>query len=164
MRALRRTASFPEILYVHEHVVAFQVPTEACRAHVESFDEDVEACGCQERIVNAVSRDRPARVTAADRRVRIELLRMRASYERLAVQRSACRLAGELQPESLMARVRDRLGAAGLGWLGGGLQTLRRYPMLLSVVASMVSTRRRRGLALKTALIASLVWLVRDRS
>ncbi|WP_368646780.1 hypothetical protein [Castellaniella ginsengisoli] len=96
--------------------------------------------------------------------MRIELLRMRAGYERLAVQRSACRLAGELRPESLVAHVRDRLGSAGLGWLGGGLQALRRYPVLLSILTSVVSNRRRRGIALKTALIAGLVWLGRARS
>lgn len=107
---------------------------------------------------------RAGTATAADRRMRIELLRMRAGYERLAVQRSACRLAGELRPESLVAHVRDRLGSAGLGWLGGGLQALRRYPVLLSILTSVVSNRRRRGIALKTALIAGLVWLGRARS
>jgi hypothetical protein len=91
--------------------------------------------------------------------LRIELLRMRAGYERLAVRRSACQLAGELRPESLVAQARDRLGSAGLGWLGGGIQILRRYPALLSLLTSVVSNRQRRGIALKTALIAGLVWL-----
>jgi hypothetical protein len=102
---------------------------------------------------------RPKRESAADRRLRIELLRMRAGYERLAVRRSACQLAGELRPESLVAQARDRLGSAGLGWLGGGIQILRRYPALLSLLTSVVSNRQRRGIALKTALIAGLVWL-----
>ena len=37
---------------------------------------------------------RPKRESAAERRLRIELLRMRAGYERLAVRRGARRLAG----------------------------------------------------------------------
>ncbi len=107
---------------------------------------------------------RPKRESAAGRRLRIELLRMRAGYERLAVRRGACRLAGELRPEALAAQARDRLGSIGLGWLGGGLQALRRYPVLLSLLTSVVSNRRRRGIALKTALIAGLVWLGKRRS
>jgi hypothetical protein len=91
--------------------------------------------------------------------MRIELLRMRADYERLALRRSACRLAGELRPESIAAQMRDRLGSVGLGWLGTGLQALRRYPVLLSVLTSVVGKRASRGMALKTALIAGLVWL-----
>ena len=104
------------------------------------------------------------RATVADRRMRIELLRMRADYERLAVQRSACQLAGELRPEAFAAQVRDRLGAAGLGWLGTGLQFVRRYPVLLSVLTSVVSKRGHRGMALKTAVIAALIWWKRARS
>ncbi|MDY0308871.1 MAG: hypothetical protein RBR29_03635 [Castellaniella sp.] len=106
---------------------------------------------------------RPKQESAADRRLRIELLRMRAGYERMAVRRSACQLVDELRPESLVAQVRDRLGSAGLGWLGSGIQILRRYPVLLSVLTSVVSNRQRRGMALKTALIAGLVWLGRRR-
>lgn len=114
--------------------------------------------------MNAQPPDRAARPTMADRRLRIELLRMRAGYERLAVRRGACRLAGELRPEALAAQARDRLGSIGLGWLGGGLQALRRYPVLLSLLTSVVTNRRRRGIALKTALIAGLVWLGKRRS
>lgn len=110
------------------------------------------------------SADRAASSTAADRRMRIELLRMRAGYERLAVRRSACQLAGELRPEALAAQARDRLGSFGLGWLGGGLQALRRYPVLLSLLTSVVSNRQRRGIALKTVLIAGLVWLGKRRN
>ena len=99
-------------------------------------------------------------VTAADRRLRIEWLRMRADYERLALRRSACRLAGELHPDMLAGQVRDRLGAAGLGWLGTGLRFVRRYPVLLSLVTSVVS-RGRRGGPLKAALLTGLIWLVR---
>ncbi len=107
---------------------------------------------------------RPKRESAADRRLRIELLRMRAGYERMAVRRSACQLAGELRPETLVAQARDRLGSVGLGWLGGGIQILRRYPVLLSLLTSVVSNRQRRGIALKTALIAGLVWLGKRRN
>ncbi|WP_323029057.1 hypothetical protein [Castellaniella defragrans] len=35
--------------------------------------------------------------------------------------------------------------------------------MLLSVLTSVVSNRQRRGIALKTALIAGLVWLGKRR-
>ena len=107
--------------------------------------------------MNAPRTSMPAR--AADRRMRIELLRMRADYERLALRRSACQLAGELRPEALAAQARDRLGSIGLGWLGSGMQALRRYPVLLSLLTSVAGNRARRGIALKTALIAGLVWL-----
>jgi hypothetical protein len=36
--------------------------------------------------------------------------------------------------------------------------------VLLSLLTSVVSNRRRRGIALKTALIAGLVWLGKRRS
>ena len=39
--------------------------------------------------MNAQPPDRAARPTMADRRLRIELLRMRAGYERMAVRRGA---------------------------------------------------------------------------
>ena len=105
---------------------------------------------------------RPTQSRAADRHMCIELLRMRAGYERLAVRRSACQLASELHPEALALQARDRLGSMGLGWLGTGLQTLRRYPMLLSLLTS-VFARGRRGSALKTALVAGLLWQVRRK-
>lgn len=99
-----------------------------------------------------------------DRRVRIELLRLRAGYQRLEFQRAACRLAGEFQPRALAAQVRDGLGAVGLGWLGHSLEAVRRFPVLLSLVSTLVSGRRRRQMLLKAALIGGLVWLGRRRS
>lgn len=103
------------------------------------------------------------RTTASgqDRRVRIELLRLRASYQRLELQRSACQLAGELQPQAIVAQVRDGLGAAGLGWLGSGVKTLRRFPLLLSLASTLLSGARRRRMLLKMALVGGLVWLGR---
>ena len=104
------------------------------------------------------------RILKAGRRgLELHTMAVGAGYERLAVRRSACQLAGELRPESLVAQARDWLGSAGLGWLGGGIQILRRYPALLSLLTSVVSNRQRRGIALKTALIAGLVWLGKRR-
>ncbi|MGB6241549.1 MAG: hypothetical protein WBF69_03595 [Castellaniella sp.] len=94
-----------------------------------------------------------------DRRLRIELLRLQAGYERLALRQSACRLAGAVQPSALAAQAGDRLQAAGLGWLGLGLRMLRRYPMMGSLLGSTLGRSGRRGILLKTALIAGLIWL-----
>jgi hypothetical protein len=106
--------------------------------------------------------------TARDRRLRIELLRLQAGYQRLAVRQSACRLVGAMQPQALVAQVSDHLRAAGLGWLGVGLRVLRRYPLVGSLLGSVLGSGGRRRIALKTALIAGLVWLGRrhaaDRS
>lgn len=103
----------------------------------------------------------PPVASRQDRRLRIELLRMRAGYERLALGQSACRLASSLQPQALVAQAGDRLRALGFGWLGTGVGALRRYPLLWSLLGSMVSSPLRRRIALKTALIAGLVWLGR---
>ena len=108
------------------------------------------------------SRDRSALRTVTDRRMRIELLRVRADYERLALRRSACQLAGELRPQAWVTQARDHLGSMGLGWLGTGIQWVRRYPVLLSVLTSVLS-KGRRGRALKAAWIAGLIWLVKRR-
>ena len=99
------------------------------------------------------------KVAPSDRRLRIELLRMQAEYERLAVTQSACALIHELSPQALSDRVRDRLGAAGLGWMGSSLQLLRRSPMLMSLLTALVSDPGRRRVVLKSVLIAGLVWL-----
>ncbi|HET8597678.1 MAG TPA: hypothetical protein VFM22_07955 [Castellaniella sp.] len=97
--------------------------------------------------------------TAQQRRLRIELLRVQAGYERLALRRDACRLAGALQPQALVGQVSDHLRSTGLGWLGMGLRALRRYPLMGSLLGSVLGTGGGRRVALKTALIAGLVWL-----
>lgn len=94
-----------------------------------------------------------------DRRLRIELLRMRASYERMAIGQSACRVADDLHPRALLAGLRDRWGAGRLSWLDTGARALRRYPVLFSLLSSVVFNPRRRRIALKIALISGLVWL-----
>lgn len=99
-----------------------------------------------------------------DRRVRIELLRLRADYQRLEFQRSACQLVREVQPRALVARVRDGLGSLGLGWLGHGLKTARRFPILLSLASTLFSGTHRRRVLLKAAVIGGLIWLGRHRS
>lgn len=103
----------------------------------------------------------PSAGSRQDRRLRIELLRMRAGYERLALGQSACRLADSLRPRALATQAGDWLRDMGFGWLGAGLGSLRRYPLILSLLGSLVSNSRRRRIALKTALIAGLVWLGR---
>jgi hypothetical protein len=110
-----------------------------------------------DRVVSHVS-------SAPERRVRIELLRLRAGYQRLEFQRSACRVVAELQPRALAAQARDGLGALGLGWLGHGLEAVRRFPILLSLASALFSGTRRRRVLLKAALIGGLVWLGRHRS
>lgn len=97
--------------------------------------------------------------SARDRRLRIELLRLQAGYERLALRQSACRLAGAVQPRALAAQASDHLQASGLGWLSVGWRLLRRYPMMGSLLESALGKTGRRRIILKTALIAGLVWL-----
>ncbi|WP_322998579.1 hypothetical protein [Castellaniella sp.] len=109
---------------------------------------------------------RPAQQAPAaqDRHLRIELLRLQAGYQRLAVRQSACRLAGALKPEALAAQAGDHLRATGLGWLGTGLRLWRRYPLMGSLLGSALGAGGRRRVALKTALVAGLIWLARRAS
>jgi len=93
--------------------------------------------------------------------VRIQVLRLQAGYERIALQHSLCTLANGLQPGALAAMVRDHIGGATSGWLATGWRFVRRYPVSLSVMGSLFSTATRRRLVLKSALIAGLVWLAR---
>ncbi|WP_323012328.1 hypothetical protein [Castellaniella sp.] len=101
----------------------------------------------------------PVPSTSRQRDLQIEVLRLRADYQRLAWKRSACQLLSQMQPAALIGQTRDQLGSAGLGWIGTGLGLLRRYPMVLSLLGSVIGTPKRRRLALKAALIAGLVWL-----
>lgn len=102
------------------------------------------------------SRSSPSR---GQRDLQIEILRLRAQYQRQAWERTACQAAGSLQPAKLLSSTRDQLGATGLGWLGSALGLLRRYPVLLSVLGSVAGTPSRRRFAIRAALIAGLVWL-----
>jgi len=90
--------------------------------------------------------------------MRIELLRMRAGYERLETVRSACQLAHSLRPEALVVQARDRLSAQGLGWLADGLRLVRRHPLLLSLLSAAVTDARRRRMLLRASLGAWLAW------
>lgn len=103
----------------------------------------------------------PPALSAADRKIRIQVLRLQADYDRIALQHSLGSLAEGLQPSALVATVRDHLGGASSGWLGAGWRLVRRYPVSLSILTSLLSTPTRRSLALKSALIAGLVWLAR---
>lgn len=96
-----------------------------------------------------------------DRRVRIELLRMRAGYERLQLRQETCVLTRALRPGALLTQARDHLEAAGLGWLGRGLRLSRRFPVLLSLASTVWSVGARRRVLLKAALVAGLIWLAR---
>ncbi|MFT0533014.1 hypothetical protein ACMHYJ_09320 [Castellaniella hirudinis] len=102
---------------------------------------------------------KPADADATPRQLAIEVLRLRAAYQRQAWARSACRVAGHLQPATWLGQAQDHLGAAGLGWVRAGVGLLRRYPMVLSLLGSVAGTPGRRRVALKAALIAGLVWL-----
>lgn len=94
-----------------------------------------------------------------DRRLRIELLRLRAGYERLELARSIDDLRRELSLGSLVVSARSSLGTRGPAWLGAALRIARRVPWLPEVAAALLGTSRRRHIALKTALVAGLVWL-----
>ncbi|HEX7386892.1 MAG TPA: hypothetical protein VF285_06400 [Castellaniella sp.] len=96
-----------------------------------------------------------------DRQLQIELLRMRAGYERLQFRQSACSLADALRPGAWVARARDHLESTGLGWLGLGLRASRRFPMLLSLASALWPGGGRRQVLLKCAFVVGLFWLVR---
>lgn len=99
------------------------------------------------------------------RDLQIEILRLRADYQRLAWKRSACQVVGNLQPAALIDQARDHFGSTGLGWMRTGLGLLRRYPMVLSLLGSVAGgTPSRRRLAFKAVLIAGLVWLGKRKS
>ncbi|CAM5787800.1 hypothetical protein CCAE64S_02047 [Castellaniella caeni] len=103
-------------------------------------------------------------VAPRDRRLMIELLRLRADYERAALCRSVCHLAGQLRPQALASQATEQLRATGLGWVGLGWRAVRRYPMLWSLASSLVLKPGRRGLAAKAALAVGLVWLLRRQN
>jgi hypothetical protein len=104
---------------------------------------------------------RPASWAVRDRRLRIELLRMRAGYERLRFTRSACAFTRNLRPGALLGQAHDHLGSLGLGWVARGLRLTRRFPVLLSLASALLSGSGRRRILLKTLLIGGLVWLGR---
>lgn len=103
--------------------------------------------------------------SAAERKVRIEVLRLQAAYERLALQQGLVDVAQGLQPGALVSTARAHLSAGASSWLGTGLGLMRRYPVVLSLVTSALSSPARRRIALKSVFIAGLVWLgLRERS
>lgn len=96
----------------------------------------------------------------SDRRARIEVLRTRARYERLMLRRAACEALDSLQPESLAAQASAGLRAAGMGWLGTAIRTMRRYPMMLSLASSALSGMRRGNPYVRVGVVALLAWRV----
>lgn len=104
---------------------------------------------------------RPSRVN--DRNLRIELLCVRASYERLELARSVDGLRRHLSPGALADSAKHSLRAQGLTWLAGMLGVARRAPWLSTLAVALLGTSRRRRIATKVALVAGLVWLGRQR-
>lgn len=97
--------------------------------------------------------------TSRDRRLQIEILRLRASYERLEALQAACELKQCLQPAAMKSVLRDGLHSMGLGSLGSGLSWLRSYPLLMSLAGSLLANRKRRRILFRAALIGGLAWL-----
>lgn len=95
---------------------------------------------------------------SSERRLRVELLRMQADYERLAFQQDIRRFSGRLSPRAAVASLGARLGASGLGWAGFALRVLQRYPLSTSLLGSLVARPRRRRMLVKTALVLALAW------
>lgn len=100
-------------------------------------------------------------LSAADRRLRIELLQLQARYERLTLRRDARTLTHDLQPHHLLSRARSSLEASGPAWLRTGLRFMRNPPGTLSALSLLLATPGPRRMAFKIALIAGLVWLGR---
>ena len=93
-----------------------------------------------------------------DRRLRIELLRARAGYERLALRRSACELIESLRPDALVSQASLGLRASGLRWLVSVAGLARRYPILLSAGSALLSGARRGNPYVRAGLGALVLW------
>jgi len=99
------------------------------------------------------------KLSPQERRIRIELLRLRAAYQRVEMQRTARHIGDELQPRAIAAEAREGLKSMGLGWVSHGLRTLRRFPVLLSLASTLLSGARRRRMLLRAALAGGLFLL-----
>ncbi len=99
------------------------------------------------------------RIATQDRRLRIELLRLQAAYERLELARDGAELAHELHPRMLAARARDGLTDLGAGWVARGFRFSQRFPRVLSLAGALLASAPRRHLLLKALFIGGLVWL-----
>ncbi|MDN5842962.1 MAG: hypothetical protein L0H54_05875 [Alcaligenaceae bacterium] len=93
-----------------------------------------------------------------DRRLRIELLRTRAGYERLALRRSACELIGAVQPEALVSQAGLGLRASGLRWVVSVLGLARRYPIMLSAGSALISGARKSNPYVRAGVAGLLIW------
>lgn len=99
-----------------------------------------------------------------DRRLRIELLRTRAEYERLAFRRSACRLIESVQPGALVSQAGIGLRVSGLRWVVSALSLARRYPILLSTGSALLSGVRRGNPYVRAGLGALMLWRLLSRA
>ncbi len=102
-------------------------------------------------------------MTREDRRARIELLRARAQYERLLLQRAACDALEGMRPEALASGASAGLRAAGMGWLASAVQAMGRYPMILSLASAVVSGARHGSPYARLGVAALLAWRVLRR-
>lgn len=99
-----------------------------------------------------------------ERQVRIELLRTRAEYERLALRRSACAALEGVSPAALISQAGSGLRASGLNWLIAGWRLVRRYPLILSTASTLLSGARRGNPYVRVGMGALLAWrLLRRR-
>ena len=103
---------------------------------------------------------------AQQRAIRIELLRARAAIERQGVVHGVNHLRDSLTPRGLLESVfpkksRRTPRASPSDWLLRGWSYSRRYPMLLSLGSTLLSTGARRKLRWwKYAAAAVLAWQV----
>lgn len=85
-----------------------------------------------------------ARSRRSQQELRIELLRARAALERQALRRHVKEVGASLRPAALLQAALPRLfRRGGAGWLAEGLLLTRRYPLLLSVISALLTSRRR---------------------
>lgn len=93
-----------------------------------------------------------------ERRVRLELLRTRAAYERLALRRSACELIDAVQPDALVSQASAGLRASGLRWVASAIGLARRYPIMLSTGSALISGARKGNPYVRAGVAGLLIW------
>lgn len=105
----------------------------------------------------------PHRSSLSERRLRIELLRMQARYERLSIARSAHEAGTLLTPSALFAHIRQHWmsgskESSALRYARMGLRLIRRYPMMASLLSSAFTSARRGRKTVSLAVGAWALW------
>ena len=102
-------------------------------------------------------------MSAAEREIRIELVRARAALERKRLLRSTERLSQEANPAALVksllpAGLFDITSASPRHWVSQAVSLARRYPLLLSSLSTLVPVLGRRSKLVRLGTGLLLGW------